>query len=205
MNFNEQSYLNKVHDNNIKNNSCKSDSTLITDVTELSLDIAIETIENKDIEYSGTYVLEKFLFCQAEFNKMPFDETKLGRGRVVSVNPGSDNIGREQRYIHYYIVLAEYKNMFIGVPITNMAFDKNNNKHYLRNPFEVELINPSSDLSKKPYKEYWTTKPSVADIRNISGLDKRRILNNNIYNQVKFAPQKYMDDIKSKMLTIFNI
>ena len=65
--------------------------------------------------------------------------------------------------------------MFIGVPITNMAFDSKNEVFILRNPFEVELKNPSSNFKDKPFFQYWVKKPSVADIRNICGLDKRRI------------------------------
>ena len=136
------------------------------------------------------------IWVEAE-NKSLIEQTDtLSRGRVISVNPGVANIGREQRFIHPYIVLGEFKETFIGIPITNMAFNKEENSYYLRNIFEVELKNP---VGKKPYKEFRVKKPSIADIRNISGLDKRRIIKNQLYYDKKFAPSTYMDDISNKI------
>lgn len=205
MQINESQYLQKVHDKVQKVLPCTTDTDIKEDLSNILLDIGIKIIDNKNIEYAGTYVLEKALMLNAEFNGMLEDRTILQKSRVVSVNPGSDNIGREQRYVHFYIVLAEHENMFIGVPITNMAFDNVKNAYVLRNPFEVGLINPNPDMKKKPFNQYWVTKPSVADIRNITGLDKRRILRNNLYNNAKYAPSEYMIAIRDKIKTLFNI
>jgi len=154
-------------------------------------------IDSRNAEFTSTWLLEKDIWIQSEKRELLEDRETLTRGRVVSVNPGVLRLGREQRLIHPYIVLAEHKETFIGVPITNMAYDKNNQKHYFRNDFEAELL-PLSD-SKKPFKEFRCKKPSIADIRNIGGLDKRRIIKNQLYSDKKVVPSEYLEAITAKI------
>ena len=120
----------------------------------------------------------------------------LSRGRAVNVIIGVDGIGREQKYPHVYIVLGEYKDTFIGVPITNMAFDFKKKMNYIRHYFEVELKNPNYN---KPFNQFRCVKPSVADVRNICGLDKRRIIQNQLFFDKKFVPKEYLDAISDKI------
>lgn len=165
-------------------------------------DVDLLSSESQDVlksqinEFTSTWLLDKDLWIQHENGKLNSDIETLSRGRVILVNPGVTKLGREQRYMHYYIVLGEYKETFIGVPITNMAYNKKNGQYYLRNYFEVELIDPTSS---KPYNEYRCTKRSVADVRNISGLDKRRIVKNQLYTDKKYAPSTYLNLISEKI------
>lgn len=94
-------------------------------------------VDDRNIEFTSTWLLEKDIWIQGEKKSLPEERGDLTRGRVVNVNPGVSRMGREQRFIHPYIVLAEHKETFIGVPITNMALDKKTGQYYLRNIFEV--------------------------------------------------------------------
>jgi len=169
---------------------------------EIELDIKnimkqyIDKLDDVSLKHIYALLKEKQLFVQAENKEIEADMTTLSRGRVVMVNPGSDGIGREQRHIHPYIVLGEFKETFIGVPITNMAYNEESKKYYLRNYYEVELKNPQT---KKKFNEYRTKKPSIADIRNIAGLDKRRIVDSELKEQKKFAPDTYLHAISMKI------
>lgn len=153
-------------------------------------------LDENEFQFVATWLLENDLWINCQQNSIEIDTTTLSRGRVITVNPGVTNIGREQRYIHCYIVLGEFHETFIGVPITNMAFNQTSRQYYLRNVFEVELINPDT---KKPFTEFRVKKPSVADIRNITGFDKRRIIKNQLFYDKKFAPKTYMDAISEKI------
>lgn len=153
-------------------------------------------LDENEFQFIATWLLENDLWVNCQQNNFKIDTETLSRGRVITVNPGVTNIGREQRYIHCYIVLGEFHETFIGVPITNMAFNQTSQQYYLRNVFEVELINPNT---KKPFTEFRVKKPSIADIRNISGFDKRRIIKNQLYYDKKFAPKTYMDAISEKI------
>ena len=155
-------------------------------------------VNSNNAEFTSTWLLEKDTWIQGETNQLLAELNTLSRGRVVNVNPGAARFGREQRFIHPYIVLAEHKDTFIGVPITNMAYDKKNNIYYKRHPLEVELLLRDPN-SKKPYKQFRCVKPSVADVRNISGLDKRRIIKDDLYNGKKTAPDEYLEDISTKI------
>lgn len=155
-----------------------------------------EILLQSNIKHTSTWLLEKDLLILYEKKLCPPENETLSRGRIVLVNPGVSNIGREQRYLHHYIVLGEFKETFIGVPITNMAYDKSRKIYYLRNFFEVELKDPDY---KKPFSEYRCSKPSIADVRNISGLDKRRIVQNQLYKDKKFVPNTYLNAISEKI------
>jgi hypothetical protein len=203
--FDEDKYLKLLADKTTKLNYCKSDCDISNDISDIVTETGIKLIENKNIEHAATYCLERYLFLSSEFSNKPLSDVTIGKNRILTVNPGANNLGREQRFLHYYVILAEFKDMFIGVPITNMAFDKVKTTYYLRHPFEAELKNPSTDMKKKPFNEFWITKPSVADVRNISGLDKRRIIDDNLFKQAKYAPKEYILSIKSKMIELFNL
>lgn len=152
-------------------------------------------LQKQNIQFISSWILDKHLLLEVEQGKKNVIKEKLSRGRVVHVNPGAANLGREQRFIHPYIVLGEYEGTFIGVPITNMA--KNSRReNYLRNIFEVELVPPNR---KKKFTEFRCKKRSVADIRNIRGLDKRRIVQDNLYKTPRFAPDEYLDAISENI------
>jgi hypothetical protein len=153
-------------------------------------------LSGSTIQYASTWILERDLWLQTENNTLSPNKEILSRGRVISVNPGVSGIGREQRYIHPYIVLGEYQDTFIGVPITNMAKNKKTEEYYLRHFFEVEMIHSNGT---KPFTEYRVQKRSVADIRNISGVDKRRIIKDPLYSNAKFAPDSYLNAISEKI------
>lgn len=155
-------------------------------------------ISGSSAEFTSTWLLEKDTWIQGETRILAEELDILSRGRVVNVNPGASRIGREQRFIHPYIVLAEHKDTFIGIPITNQAYSKKDNVYYLRHPFEVELLLRDPE-SKKPYKQFRCRKPSVADTRNISGLDKRRIIKDALYADKKTVPDEYLEDISVKI------
>ena len=176
-------------------NKSETDNDIITDVELLQAEYK-KLLADQNIKYAGTWLLERDLWLATENKLLPANTDTLSRGRVVLVNPGVSNIGREQKYVHPYIVLGEHKDTFIGVPITNMAKDKKNGVFYLRHFFEVELKNPEG---KKPFNEYRCAKPSVADIRNIAGLDKRRIIQDQLYTDKKYAPSTYLDAISQKI------
>lgn len=162
-----------------------------------SLLTSYQTItQSHSLQNISTWLLEKEIYVETENNTLAAETDSLGRGRVVLVNPGVDNIGREQRCVHYYIVLGEYEETFIGVPITNMAYDSTSNTYYIRHFFEVELKNPAS---KKPFLQFRVAKPSVADARNIVGLDKRRIAKNKLYYDKKYVPPEYLTAISAKI------
>lgn len=153
-------------------------------------------VSSNNLKYSSTWLLERDLWLQSEKGSSEFDNETLSRGRIVAVNPGVSNIGREQRFIHYYIVVGEYEDTFIGIPITNMAYDKEKGKYYLRHFYEAELINPDVP---KPFNQFRCNKPTVADVRNIAGLDKRRIVKNALYNSKKYVPNTYLEAIAKKI------
>lgn len=156
----------------------------------------IEKLDDTSLKHIYALLKEKEIFIESENKTLDANCEVLSRGRVVMVNPGSDGIGREQRYIHPYIVLGEFKETFIGVPITNMAYNNEKKEYYLRNYFEVELKDPDT---KKKFTEYRTKKPSVADIRNICGLDKRRIVESELSKVRKYAPDTYLNAISKKI------
>ena len=156
----------------------------------------IDKLDKVSLKHIYALLKEKELFIKSESNEIEPNMETLSRGRVVMVNPGADGIGREQRHIHPYIVLGEFKETFIGVPITNMAYNKKNEEFYLRNYYEAELKDPDT---KKKYNEYRTKKPSVADIRNISGLDKRRIVDSELKEVKKYVPDTYLHAISMKI------
>ncbi|MCC5909398.1 MAG: type II toxin-antitoxin system PemK/MazF family toxin [Clostridiaceae bacterium] len=176
-------------------NKCDSIEEVVNDVTSI-LNESKGIVTNEKNKYASTWLLDKDLWIQHEKKQSESEVGTLSRGRIVLVNPGVTRIGREQRYMHNYIVLGEYKETFIGVPITNMALNKKTGKYYLRNFFEVELIDPEQD---KEFSEYRCSKRSVADVRNISGLDKRRIIKNNLYEDKKFVPDTYLNAISNKI------
>lgn len=151
-------------------------------------------IQSNNVKFTSTWLLEKDVWIQGEKNQLVAELDTLNRGRVVNVNPGAARIGREQRFIHPYIVLAEHKDTFIGVPITNKAYDKVKKTYYLRHFLEAELVLRDPN-SPKPYKEFRCKKPSVADIRNIAGLDKRRIIKDQLYLDKKTVPVEYLEEI----------
>lgn len=177
-------------------NKTETDSDIISDMELLQAEYK-RILVDQNIKFSGTWLLERDLWLASESQLLPANTDTLSRGRVVLVNPGVSNIGREQKFVHPYVVLGEHKDTFIGVPITNMAKDKEGN-FYLRHFFEVELKNPEG---KKPYNQYRCTKPSVADVRNIAGLDKRRIIQDQLYTAKKFAPKTYLDAISRKIIS----
>jgi hypothetical protein len=188
-------YLDFLADRAKIKNQCSNEEGFQEDIQTIFAEYQ-SIIINNTIEYASTWLLDRDIWVEAE-NKSLIEQTDtLSRGRVISANPGVANIGREQRFIHPYIVLGEFKETFIGIPITNMAFNRKEDNYYLRNIFEVELKNP---VGKKPYNEFRVNKPSVADLRNISGLDKRRIIKNQLYYDRKFAPSAYMNDISNKI------
>jgi len=154
------------------------------------------TILENELKFISTWLLEADLFAKYMSGTTPSDTATLSRGRAVNVNAGVMGIGREQKYPHVYIILGECDDMFIGVPITNMAYDNKRKVYYIRHFYEVELINP---MGKKPYNSFWCNKRSVADVRNISGIDKRRIIKNDLYNQCKFIPNEYLSAISEKI------
>ena len=63
-------------------------------------------IEGQNIKFAGTWLLERDLWLQSENKTLAAHTETLSRGRVVLVNPGVGNIGREQKYVHPYIVLG---------------------------------------------------------------------------------------------------
>jgi hypothetical protein len=188
-------YTNLINQLTIGLNACKSDITILSDCDKILAQLK-NLVSDNNIKFTATWLLEKDLWLQCEKQEIELDKEILSRGRIVVVNPGVSNIGREQRYVHYYIVLGEYEETFIGVPITNMAFNDETKQFYLRNIFEIELINPSY---KKPFSEFRVNKPSVADIRNIAGLDKRRIHRNQLYREKKYVPNCYLNTISEKI------
>ncbi len=153
-------------------------------------------LHQQNLQFISTWLLDIHLLHEVEVNQKSVVEETLSRGRVVHVNPGADNLGREQRFVHPYIVLGEFKGTFIGVPITNMAKNKQTEKYYTRNVFEVELVDPPGE---EKYTEYRCRKKSVADVRNIRGLDKRRISQDPLYETPRFAPNLYLDAISDKI------
>jgi hypothetical protein len=155
-------------------------------------------VNSNNAEFTSTWLLEKDTWIQGETKQLAEELDTLSRGRVVNVNPGAARVGREQRFIHPYIVLAEHKDTFIGVPITNKAYSKMSEEYYLRHPLEVELLLRDPD-SKKPFKQFRCRKPSVADVRNIAGLDKRRIIKDTLYDDKKTVPDEYLEDISAKI------
>lgn len=198
MSYIDRSYYEQRATNKFKDKDKKpsTDIKIIKDITTI-----ISKINNKiaqsSIQDAATWLLEKDDWLSFE-ESGPEHYPQLGRGRVINVNPGIDNIGREQRYIHMYIVLAEYKETFVGVPITNAKIK--NNKPVLRNEMEVLLINPNY---KKPYKEFRCPKPSVVDLRNIRGFDKKRIVKDSLYKTGRFIPDTYKSDIDNAILKLF--
>lgn len=157
----------------------------------------LEILKTFSIQSVSTWLLDKNNWIDYELNgdkSYPY----LGKGRVVNVNPGVDNIGREERFIHMYIVLAEYKETFIGIPITNAKLV--NEIPVLRNELEVFLVNPDN---KKPYKEFRCNKPSVADLRNIRCFDKSRIIKDSVYIAARIIPQTYKNSISDALKKIF--
>jgi len=177
-------------------NKSETDSEIIGDIELLQAEYK-KVLADQNIKYSGTWLLERDLWLASETKALAENTDTLSRGRVVLVNPGVSNIGREQKFVHPYIVLGEHKDTFIGVPITNMAKNKENGQYYLRHFFEVELKDPEGE---KPFTEYRCTKPSVADIRNIAGLDKRRIIQDHqLYTDKKYAPSTYLNAISRKI------
>ncbi|MCF8019016.1 MAG: hypothetical protein K9L62_06355 [Vallitaleaceae bacterium] len=155
-------------------------------------------IVDSNLKFISTWLLENDLYLKTVKNTIPSNNETLSRGRAINVNAGVSGIGREQKYPHVYIVLGEHQDTFIGVPITNMAFDRKTNRYYLRHFYEVELKSPDN---KKPYSEFRCMKPSVADIRNISGLDKRRIIKNKLYDDKKFVSSNYLNAVNDKIRT----
>lgn len=194
MNESERDIVTKIavgdNDNNVLRN-------IVSKHIEEVIDKYKALIKNKIAKYIAAWVLEKDLWINVEESSLPVETDTLSRGRAVMVNPGVTGIGREQKYPHVYIVLGEFKETFIGVPITNMAWNKEAKKHYLRNYYEVELKNPQFD---KPFEQFRCKKPSVADIRNISGLDKRRIIKNQLFIDKKFVPKEYLNAISDKII-----
>lgn len=178
-------------------NAANSNQT-ITDDLKVVMDEQEKVIAAANVQYASTWLLERDIWLQSVDGTLKANTDTLSRGRVVSVNPGVGSIGREQQYIHPYIVLGEYRETFIGVPITNMAKNKKE-EYYLRHFFEVELIHSSDD--PKPFTEYRVKKRSVADLRNISGIDKRRIVQDPLYSTAKFAPDSYLNAVSEKIRT----
>lgn len=196
--------IDKHKDLSFKYPDCNQKWKYINEIDEHEIEVDIKSVmkdyidklDNVSLKHIYALLKEKELFVKSESKEISADISILSRGRVVMVNPGADGIGREQRHIHPYIVLGEFKETFIGVPITNMAYNNESKTYYLRNYYEVELKNPDT---KKKYNEYRTRKPSVADIRNISGLDKRRIVDSELKEEKKFVPDTYLHDISLKI------
>ena len=176
-------------------NQANTNTDIVAEIPDI-LEDSKNILHDNSIKYATTWILEKDLWVQHEKGQITPIKEKLSRGRIVLVNPGVSGIGREQRYMHNYIVLGEYQETFIGVPVTNMAYNDKTREHYLRNFFEVELIDPETE---KKFNEYRCSKPSVADVRNIAGLDKRRIIQNDLYHDKKFVPNTYLNAISEKI------
>ena len=77
MNIEQNVYLRKIHDSSINQSKCATDPDIKSDLSSIILDLGENIIDKKNIEYTGTFVLEKFLYMQAEFNNMPFDTITL--------------------------------------------------------------------------------------------------------------------------------
>jgi len=74
-------------------------------------------LDENEFQFIATWLLENDLWINCRHNTIEIDTATLSRGRVITVNPGVSNIGSEQRYIHCYVVLGEFHETFIGVPI----------------------------------------------------------------------------------------
>ena len=194
--FDEKKYVSWCIEGQTSGLQASSISELASE-TGLLLEECKQLILSSTVKHATSWVLEKNVVVGSEKKIVPVNTTTLSRGRVVNVNPGALNVGHEQRYPHAYIVLGEYEGIFIGVPITNMAYNKITKKHYTRHYFEVPLEEITS--RKQEYFEYKIKKPSVADIRNISGLDKRRILKTRLWDEAKYAPREHLDAISNKI------
>lgn len=66
----------------------------------------------------------------------------------------------------------------------------------------VNIVLSFVDIIFKRYIEFIKNcnKPSIAAVRNISGLDKRRIIKNQLCNDKKFVPDEYLDAISDKII-----
>jgi len=191
----EERSSSKFPDKDFKAISCKQ---IVDDVDEVMSEIS-RIIKEKSIFDVSTWILDKINWLDYEKNGSKI-YPHLGKWRVVNVNPGIDNVGREQRNIHMYIVLAEYKETFVGIPITNAAIL--NNVTVLRNEMEVLLVNPKG---KKPFKEFWIVKPSVADLRNIRGFDKSCVIDDSLYQIGRIVPDTYQDAISKGIIDTFTL
>ena len=131
--------FNRIYDPSLSKTICREDNEL-----HINFFATIDDYKNRatcasTIPHAANLILEKTTYIDCEYKAMPTLTATLGVGRVVTVNPGSDNIGREQRYLHCYIVMADMDTMFMGIPITNMAYDEKTKIYYTRHPFEVEF------------------------------------------------------------------
>lgn len=183
--------------NNTNRRNQQSTDTNIKGDTDTVINELRKIIERSTIEYASTWLLERDNWLDFE-NNGSADYPRLGNGRVINVNPGVDNLGHEQRYIHMYIVLSEYKETFVGVPITNAQLKEG--VPTLRNDMEVLLVDPTY---KKPFKEFRCKKPSVADLRNIRGMDKKRVILDNLYTIGRTIPNTYKQAISQKIIDLF--
>lgn len=197
--INRENHMRLLYDRPTCYTNRNSSEPFLTDIN-LIIGKYKNVVDNQNAEFTSTWLLEKDVWIQGEEKTLPEERDTLTRGRVVNVNPGASRLGREQRFIHPYIVLAEHKETFIGVPITNMAFDKKSKMHYLRHAYEVELV-LNDPTTPKPFKQFRCVKASVADIRNIGGLDKRRILKDKLYFDKKTVPDEYLTSISEKIKT----
>lgn len=189
----EQRIVNKFKD---KDKKQSTDPNIGKDIDNTFSKIK-ELVKDSSIQHASTWLLDKTNWIDFEVNGEQ-NYPQLGKGRVINVNPGVDNIGREQRYVHMYIVLEEYKETFVGIPITNAKLE--DGIPVLRNDMEVLLINPEG---KKPYKEFRCNKPSVADLRNIRGFDKKRIIQDNVYTAARTIPDTYKEAISKAIVKLF--
>ena len=118
-----------------------------------------------------------------------FYNERYSRGKLLSIDFGTSNIGRELSFTHAGIVLADYVGITVVVPITSQK--------------EYGLSKLSSDIQKVVIPIYKNEYPSIGDDSYILVHQIRAVSKNRITKVImSFSKTDVMKQIEEKLLEI---
>ncbi|WP_252251332.1 type II toxin-antitoxin system PemK/MazF family toxin [Clostridium sp. VAP52] len=200
MAFDAKKLINILNDNNVnKSNIAKSNKIILQELNN-NLNDTYNLVEGLSIEKSIKYILWNGLLNQygiygrkrelpREFGKRPkriYSTESYSRGKVLSIDFGISNIGRELSLTHSGIVIADYNGMVIVIPITSQK--------------EFGLTKLSPDIQKSTIPLLHSEYPDIETDSYVLIHQIRAVSKNRITKVItSLSKTKIMQDIEKKL------
>lgn len=181
MGFNAGNLIKIINDKNINKFDLAKSNKVVTNELKNNLTDTYNLVENLTIEQSIKYILWNGLLNQygihgiyknqsrgfgKKGNKKYYNDKHFSRGKVLSIDFGTSNMGKEFSYTHSGIVIADYTGIVVVVPITSQ-------KEYGLSKLPDDIKSVTIPLLKKQYPDI--EEDSYILINQIKAVSKNRI------------------------------